>query len=208
MFVKLTVLLVSLLMVDMSVARSDPPWSELPIELRRVIYDEAINVEESTSYTIPESGRVQHAIWEAFSATCESSFEGDEVHITNSERRIPDGDVFQSFAISGDVGSLSAIRLVVGGQEMWNSKSIVKDEHITPLGIKWPFVCMTHSNMFLWIEGRPGDRVTISESFRKEPCDRLRALAKTTTLIPQGHNPLNLISVKFMGGMVGMQYRG
>lgn len=160
-----------------------------------------------TSYTIPESGRVQHAIWEAFAASSEYNFEGDDVHITNSARRIPGGDVFTSFKMSGDVESLSAIRLIAGGQEMWNLKSIPKNEPITPLSIEWPFVAMTYSNVFLWIEGKPGSRVTITDSFRKEPCERLKDLAQTRILIPQGHNPLKLTHVVFNGGMVGMSYR-
>ena len=181
-------------------------WGDLPLDIRRSCYRMACSIQESTTYTIPQSGKVKHPIYEAFSASSEGYFANDVFVVTsNAPKRRPAGDVFTSLKISGDTEKVTSLTLEVGGQYLWKTESVTR-EAVTPLQIEWPIVCMTYSNIFLILTGSPGATVTVTESFRKESFAAIRAmLARSHTYIPRGHNPFNITSVHLTNGMTGFR---
>ena len=97
-------------------------WKQLPKDIAWLTFLLACHSQESTTYTIPMSGHVRHPIWEAFSAESVIHYQGDSVSVTDRPRRIPGGDVFTSFKVSGDVDQIEALTLHVGGQNLWKTQ--------------------------------------------------------------------------------------
>ena len=86
-------------------------------------------------------------------------------------------------------------------------KNITSDS-ISPLGIEWPLWSnMQYTNMFLFIDGKPGTKVTVTDSFKRLTKAKWRSMwAKQLEFTPKGHNPYNITSVSISGGMVGAQW--